>query len=1385
MATADEIVKQVKENVKVKLRPGSVVFSNQGQVNRVSWIVREGGSKWEVEGIAGKQKRERREVWASMEKRLLLELGFVALFLAAGIGSGEREVSYDGRSLIIHGQRKLLFSASIHYPRSTPEMWTSLIAKAKEGGIDVIQTYVFWNLHEPVKGQNDILVGNLQYDFSGRADIVRFIKEIQAQGLYASLRIGPFIEAEWNYGGLPFWLHDIPGIVYRCDNEPFKMHMQNFTTKIVNMMKSESLYASQGGPIVLSQIENEYQLVEDAFHEKGPPYVKWAAQMAVELQTGVPWMMCKQYDAPDPLINTCNGMKCGESFPGPNSPKKPWLWTENWTSQYQAYGKDPITRSPQDIAFQAALFIARNGTFVNYYMYHGGTNFGRTASAFTMTSYYDDAPLDEYGFIRQPKWGHLKQLNGAIKSCSSPILFGAQSTLSLGPKQMGYIYRQNSGECAAFLVNRDDTKTVVVRFRNSSYELGPNSVSILPDCKNINVENNMRSIRTSKKFKELGMWEEFRDIIPRFAETSMRSKTLLEHMNTTKDKSDYLWYTFSYQHGSSNGKAVLKVQSAGHVLHAFVNGVLVGSAHGSHKRPNFRLENTIPLNNGSNNISLLSVTVGLRDSGAYLESRAAGLRRVKIHDIQKSTDLTYYRWGYQVGLIGEKLQIYMDQSSSKVEWTKLSSSRNPLTWYKTRFDAPADNLSLGLNLGSMGKGEVWVNGQSIGRYWASFLTPQGAPYQTCSSLTSVSISETSNLIIVCALVPSNDGLQPSSLNCSSFQVPGIRTPFNSNVSFSGIVSGDGFVCGLRHLFSSSNVSVMHCWRFSRNGSFLDLKRIYMGPVLNRLEAGNTHICGLNETDGLECWQWPGFNQTGGVQFFSDIAVGEGFVCGLTKDGKTIRFLGNFTGIAGQEISGNYSLIAAGFSHVCAINSDGGIECWGNRNIMGDEPQGQFKELALGLNRSCALRTNGTVVCWGMSNFRLQQGLESLEFITIKAKSNVFCGVSALNYSLFCWGDPNFVSNPMVFSEVLPGPCRNVCPCGSFPGSGLLCSNGGSICQACTAGAISSAPSPQPENRSSNSDLNDRLIAFLVVCVGSFSLLLVVGFFLFRYCRDRGCRVHDSGPLDETGAPTNGGLCSNRTHQTPPAVLEKRLSQLTSMGTTGRLEEFSFEALVQATNNFSEDHKIGTGSFGSVYHATLDDGREVAIKRAEITSTSSCAIHTRRQEDRDDAFVNELNIRSTIDRYKKASSDTSNTNTVTEINAQYYQQESAKLRQQIQMIQNTNRHLMGDSLSTLTVKELKQVENRLERGITRIRSKKHEMLLAEIEYLQKREIELENESVCLRTKIAEVERVQQANMVTGPELNAIQALASRNFFSPNVMDPPTAYSDKKILHLGYY
>ncbi|XP_059656330.1 beta-galactosidase 6 isoform X2 [Cornus florida] len=639
-------------------------------------------------------------------------------------------VGYDGRSLIIGGQRKILFSGSIHYPRSTPEMWPSLIAKAKEGGLHVIQTYVFWNLHEPRPNQ---------YNFIGRYDLVRFIKEIHAQGLYACLRIGPFIESEWTYGGFPFWLHDVPGIIYRSDNEPFKFYMQNFTTKIVNLMKSEGLYASQGGPIILSQIENEYQNVEAAFKEKGPSYVRWAAEMAVGLQTGVPWVMCKQSDAPDPVINTCNGMKCGETFQGPNSPNKPSMWTENWTSFYEVFGGEPYLRSAEDIAFHTTLFIAKKGCYVNYYMYHGGTNFGRTGASYFKTSYYDQAPLDEYGLIRQPKWGHLRQMHAAIKFCSATLLQGVQTNFSFGQLQEAYVFQEESGGCVAFLLNNDQKNNATVQFRNISFELLPKSISILSDCEHVifstatvKTEYNERTATSNQKFDSEDGWEEFKDVIPNFSDTSLKSNSLLEHMNTTKDESDYLWYTSSFQQNSSCSEPVLHIESLGHVAHAIVNNIYFGTAHGSHDAKGFTFEMPILLNNEMNNISILSVMVGLPDSGPFLESRFAGLTKVEIQCSKEGTfNFTNQEWGYQVGMLGEKLQIYNDQNLSNVAWSKTKISTNqPFTWYKTVFDRPKGNDPVALDLSTMGKGEVWINGQSIGRYWVSFQNSKGTSSQT-------------------------------------------------------------------------------------------------------------------------------------------------------------------------------------------------------------------------------------------------------------------------------------------------------------------------------------------------------------------------------------------------------------------------------------------------------------------------------------------------------------------------------------------------------------------------------------------------------------------------------------------------------------------------------
>ncbi|XP_022990799.1 beta-galactosidase 16-like [Cucurbita maxima] len=201
--------------------------------------------------------------------------------------------------------------------------------------------------------------------------------------------------------------------------------------------------------------------------------------------TGVPWTMCKQDDAPDPVINACNGLECGETFVGPNSPNKPSIWTENWISNYQIYGDEPYLRSAEDIAFHVVLFIAaKNGAFVNYHMYHGGTNFGRSTAEYVITGYYDQAPLDEYGLTREPKWSHLKELHAAVKLCTKPLLSGTKSIISLGQLQNTIMFKTESGECAAFLVNRG-AEDVSVLFQEVTYEFPSSSISILPDCKTV------------------------------------------------------------------------------------------------------------------------------------------------------------------------------------------------------------------------------------------------------------------------------------------------------------------------------------------------------------------------------------------------------------------------------------------------------------------------------------------------------------------------------------------------------------------------------------------------------------------------------------------------------------------------------------------------------------------------------------------------------------------------------------------------------------------------------------------------------------------------------------------------------------------------------------
>nr|APJ35634.1 AGAMOUS-like protein [Fraxinus nigra] len=154
------------------------------------------------------------------------------------------------------------------------------------------------------------------------------------------------------------------------------------------------------------------------------------------------------------------------------------------------------------------------------------------------------------------------------------------------------------------------------------------------------------------------------------------------------------------------------------------------------------------------------------------------------------------------------------------------------------------------------------------------------------------------------------------------------------------------------------------------------------------------------------------------------------------------------------------------------------------------------------------------------------------------------------------------------------------------------------------------------------------------------------------------------------------------------------------------------------------------------------------------------------------------VKETIERYKKACSDSSNNGSISEANAQFYQQEASKLRQQISNKQNENRNMLGESLGALSLRELKNLEAKVERGISRIRSKKNELLFAEIEYMQKREIDLHHNNQYLRAKIAETERAQQhmSLMPGSSDYDLVQPppFDARNYLQVNGLQPNDDY-----------
>ena len=310
----------------------------------------------------------------------------------------------------------IIRSGAFHYFRALPEYWDGILEKIKAAGLNTVETYVCWNLHEPKPGE---------YNFEGILDIESFIKKVHNKGLKLLLRIGPYICAEWDNGGLPAWLLKDRNIRLRCNTEPYMTYLRNYMRVIIEKIKPY-LY-DNGGPVIAIALENEYGSYGDDFE-----YLSEIEKIYNEME-----LNCLFFSADgDGEVFCCTGshnhivkgmdfsphdggdMEKHFDFAKIYNIENPSFAAEYWAGQFSWWGEEQRFVNKEYVKNNIKE-MAEKGISFNIYMMFGGTNFGfwggansdttgvlesaesihggKATYSADITSYDYDAPIREWG----------------------------------------------------------------------------------------------------------------------------------------------------------------------------------------------------------------------------------------------------------------------------------------------------------------------------------------------------------------------------------------------------------------------------------------------------------------------------------------------------------------------------------------------------------------------------------------------------------------------------------------------------------------------------------------------------------------------------------------------------------------------------------------------------------------------------------------------------------------------------------------------------------------------------------------------------------------------------------------------------------------------------
>ena len=303
------------------------------------------------------------------------------------------------KEFYMNGKPFKIYSGAMHYFRILPEYWEDRLTKLKLAGFNTVETYVSWNLHEPSPNE---------FCFDGMLDIVKFIETAKKVGLYCIVRPGPYICAEWDFGGLPAWLLKDKNMQIRCTYPDYLACVERFYKKLLPMLVPH--LETNGGNIIAMQVENEY-----GSYGNDKEYLRFIENLMKECKIDVlyftsdgNWKNMLSGGSLPHIYKVLNfGSKAKTAFnclkdfenDGPN------MCGEFWCGWFDHWGDIHHTRDASSVGNEIKDFLDTGASF-NFYMFHGGTNFGFTAGANqnpgkayepTVTSYDYCALLNEWG----------------------------------------------------------------------------------------------------------------------------------------------------------------------------------------------------------------------------------------------------------------------------------------------------------------------------------------------------------------------------------------------------------------------------------------------------------------------------------------------------------------------------------------------------------------------------------------------------------------------------------------------------------------------------------------------------------------------------------------------------------------------------------------------------------------------------------------------------------------------------------------------------------------------------------------------------------------------------------------------------------------------------